>query len=466
MSRKVVPVSRLVRYIKEYMESDPVLHGVMIEGEISNLRIPNSGHWYFSLKDEKASLTCVMFAFANRKVSFQPKNGDKVILIGDVSVYESMGSMQMVASSMQPSGIGDLYLQFEALKKKLFAEGLFAESHKKPLPKYPMDIALVTGSNTAARSDVLITFQKRWPIAKIHEYPAQMQGKDAAPKIIDALLQADQNNHQLIVLARGGGSLEDLWCFNDEALAKTIYNLHTPIITGIGHETDTTLVDYVADVRANTPTGAVEIGTPDIVEVQSMLLTYKMRLMNHVRANMQVHRKQFQYYKQSTVFQNPQKILSEKIVQLQFLSEKLHSATHVFTYQQKQLQSLMHRFNQQVYSATNRISETLQKNQTSLQLHTIHQLENTKQKLNQQKESLENAIVEQKDKKIESYQKMLQLLDAYSPLKVLERGYSVTYLHDKVITNVQQVQKNDTLVVRLFEGSLKAKVEEIENERK
>ena len=190
----------------------------------------------------------------------------------------------MVASSMQPSGIGELYLKLEQMKKQLLQEGLFEESHKKQLPEYPMDIALVTGSNTAAREDVLITFRKRWSIAKIHEYPCPVQGTQASPKIIDALKRADEGNHELVILARGGGSLEDLWCFNDEALARTIYAMHTPIVTGIGHETDTTLADYVSDKRANTPTGAVEVSTPNIVDVKAMLSSFQIRMVNAVKA--------------------------------------------------------------------------------------------------------------------------------------------------------------------------------------
>ena len=185
MSRRVVPVSTLVHYLKEAMEGDPVLHGVLVEGEVSNLRKPYSGHWYFSLKDDHASISCVMFRSANARVSFPLKNGDQVILRGDVSVYEAGGSMQIIASSLQPSGIGDLYLQLEALKKKLSAEGLFAEEHKKKIPVFPDRLGLITGNNTAAREDVLITLKRRWPLVEIHEYPCAVQGKEAAPQIIE-----------------------------------------------------------------------------------------------------------------------------------------------------------------------------------------------------------------------------------------------------------------------------------------
>lgn len=463
MSRRVVPVSRLVRYIKESFASDPVLHGVMIEGEISNLRIPNSGHWYFSLKDDKASLTCVMFAYQNNRIKFHPKNGDKVILTGDVSVYESMGSMQMIASNMQPSGIGDLYLQFEFLKKKLNAEGLFDIAHKKKLPLYPMDIAVITGSNTAAIEDIFITFHKRWPIAEITEYPAPVQGKEAAGKIIQALEKADEGNHDLIILARGGGSLEDLWCFNDENLARFIYKMHTPVVTGIGHETDTTLVDFVSDFRANTPTGAVEAATPDIFEVQADLNTLQIRLCNAVKQKAQMERKEWTRLSNSAVLKNPQRMIQERTVHLQMLSEKLlHTKTKVLE-SRHALNQTTSALNQCIYNSSTHIQAKLNeakaslmlavKRKTDLQQHTIQSCENR----------MLIAIQSNDYRFQEEIQKMAHLLDAYSPLKVLSRGYSVTYHNNKVITDANCVSKEDQILIRLSKGTIQAKVEEIKN---
>ncbi len=460
MSRRVVPVSRLVRYIKEYMDSDPVLHGVMIEGEISNLRIPNSGHWYFSLKDEKASLTCAMFAYQNRKVSFQPKNGDKVILVGDVTVYESMGSMQMVASSMQPSGIGELYLKFEELKKKLYQEGLFEESHKKTLPRFPMDIALVTGSNTAARKDVLITFQKRWPIARITEYPAPVQGLEASCKIIEALKKADAGNHELVILARGGGSLEDLWCFNDESLSRFIYQMNTPIITGIGHETDTTLVDYVSDVRANTPTGAVEVGTPDLHEISASLDQYEIRLINTVKSKIQKDRNDLIHYANSSVLKNPYQFIQEKIVKVQFISERLLKYQYLIQSKRNQLDQILTIFHKQMNSTSRVIRDELKEQKTELIVQVNKQLTNAQHTLSLKNDALYTGIDKNRNRYSNDVQNMIHLLDAYSPLKVLSRGYSVTYKDNHVIKDIQEVNINDTLTVRLSNGTVITKVED------
>lgn len=463
MSRRVVPVSRLVRYIKESMESDPVLRGVMIEGEISNLRIPNSQHWYFSLKDEKASLTCVMFAYQNKKVTFQPKNGDKVILIGDVSVYESMGSMQMVASSMQPSGIGELYLKLEQMKKQLFQEGLFEESHKKQLPEYPMDIALVTGSNTAAREDVLITFRKRWPIAKIHEYPCPVQGAQASTKIIEALKRADEGNHELVILARGGGSLEDLWCFNDEALARTIYAMHTPIVTGIGHETDTTLVDYVSDKRANTPTGAVEVSTPNIVDVKAMLSSYQIRMINAVKAIEERKQQQLLHLASSSVLKNPKKLLNEKIVMLQYTQERLMRYPSSLREKRSALDRMTSLFHQKMVASSNEIRSEIKNQQAQLVVNMHRQLDHNQHILSMQEESLKTSMQVNSTRYHNDLERMVKLLDAYSPLKVLSRGYSVTYKNDKVITDVDDLNINDELTIRLSKGMVLTKVEDIKH---
>lgn len=463
MSRKVVPVSRLVRYLKEYMDSDPVLHGVMIEGEISNLRIPNSGHWYFSLKDDKASLTCCMFAYQNRKITFKPKNGDKVILVGDVTVYEAYGNVQMVATNMQPSGVGELYLKLEELKKKLYQEGLFNEAHKQCLPKYPMDIALVTGRDTAARKDVLITFHNRWPVARITEYPAPVQGKDAANKIIESLKQAESGNHEVIILARGGGSLEDLWCFNDEKLARYIFQMHTPVVTGVGHETDTTIVDYVSDVRANTPTGAVEVATPDIHEVLASLDQSKIRLVNSMKSKIQKEKREINHYADSSVFKNPHKLLNEKIVQLDFMNERLLKYQSYLKEERLELNQILSLFHHKMYSISTDISNELKDNRSSLIIYTNHLKDSKKHQLDSYENRLLNSIQINLSRYQNQTNKMIQLLDAYSPLKVLSRGYSVTYKNDKVITSVDDVQIEDKLTIRLSNGTLVTKVEEIKD---
>lgn len=460
MSRRVVPVSTLVHYLKESMDGDPVLHGVMVEGEISNIRKPYSGHWYFSLKDDRAYLSCVMFRYRNQSVSFDPKNGDKVIVKGDVSVYEQTGNMQLVAESMQPSGIGDLYLQFEALKKKLSTEGLFNEEHKKPIPAYAMDIALVTGNNTAAREDVLITLHKRWPLAEIHEYPCPVQGAEAAPKITEALSRADAGGHQIIILARGGGSIEDLWCFNDESLARFIYQMHTPVITGIGHEIDFTLCDYVADLRANTPTGAAEAAVPDMHEVMAALKQYRTRMIQAVQSDIDLAHMHYQKLAAAPVFKNPQKLYSEQAVRLDYLEEKL---MHIIQKPSERKQDLMHLFqklSQEIHSYSSSIREDLQQAKSLMALYTQLRFSKGYNELQKNKEDLQNSMENILDKKQERLQQDIRLLDAYSPLKVLQRGYSITSKDGKAIRSIDDVKIHDNVDIRLSDGTLKAEIKE------
>ena len=461
MSRRVVPVSTLVHYLKESMEGDPVLHGVMIEGEISNLRKPYSGHWYFSLKDERASISCVMFASRNRSVKFTPKNGDKVVIKGDVSVYEAMGNMQVIATAMQPYGIGDLYLQLEALKKKLSAEGLFDAEHKKPIPAYAMDIALVSGNNTAAREDVLITLHRRWPIAKITEYPAPVQGMDAAPKIIESLRKADAGNHQIIILARGGGSLEDLWCFNDENLARFIYQMHTPVITGIGHEIDFTIADYVADLRANTPTGAAEAAVPDMEEVSASLAQYRVRMISHMHARLDLEKSQLNRLGQNTVFTRPERLYSDEAMKLNMLEEKLMQVSRKPKEKKAELSALFQRFNQCIYARSAEIRNQVRSNESRLILSARRSVDQERNRLHNDQDALIRDTRNVMNQKKESYTRMVKLLDAYSPLKVLERGYSITSKDGTVVKRTADLKEADSVSVRLSDGTFDAEVKEI-----
>ncbi len=463
MARKIVPVSVVVKYLKTTLDNAPGLHGVMVEGEISNLRKPASGHLYFSLKDDSASISCVMFAYQARKITFPIANGDKVILTGDVTVYVNEGRMQILAKDMRPSGIGELYLQFEALKKKLSEEGLFNPLHKKKIPSYATDIALVSGNQTAAREDVLITFQKRWPLARITEYPAPVQGDGAAAKIIESLKTADENHHDLIILARGGGSLEDLWCFNDESLARFIYQMQTPVITGIGHETDTTLVDYVSDLRANTPTGAVQVAVPDQFETEAMLAQLRMRMIRAMHNKYNIQKQQYTRLASANVLQHPEKIVSEPILKLDQFSQRLLITQKILIENRQEFQQLFQSFHQQLFNYSNLLRRQLNEKQNQLVLSTRQTLDTNQHELSIHQENLQKAIQFYQHRQNESLQKKIGLLDAYSPLKVLQRGYSVTYQDDKVIHSIHQVNVHDDLSIRLSDGTVSAKIEEIQH---
>ena len=413
MSRRVVPVSTLVNYLKKVMDENPVLHGVMIEGEISNIRMPYSGHWYFSLKDDHAALKCVMFSSANQKLGFKPENGDKVVLKGDVSVYVVDGSMQMIATNMERSGIGQLYQQFELLKKKLSDEGLFDASLKKPLPMYPMNIALVTGNNTAAREDALITLKKRWPIAKLTEYPAPVQGMDAAPKIIRALQAADNGNHQVIMLVRGGGSIEDLWSFNTEEVVRAIFKCKTPIVTGIGHETDTTLSDFVSDVRASTPTAAAELVTPNLIDIKNRLAFNNDKINRRIIYILEDYKTRILNSNSNPYFKNYANIYN--------------------TYRDKVF---------------------LLEKELSKEINNL--LKDKRSELKNSKDIFKKIDVTGTYK--ENFLKKVENLEANSPINILKKGYSITFLNDSKITSVKCVNKNDNVSIRLTDGIIECNV--------
>ncbi len=459
--KRVVTVSRLVRYLKGQLESNAYLHSLYVEGEVSNLRRPYSGHWYFSLKDEQSSIPCVMFASSARNVKFPVNNGDKVIVRGDITVYMPEGRMQLLVQAMQPGGTGALYLQLEALKKKLFAEGLFDEAHKKPLPQFPMDIALVTGNNTAARSDVLITLKKRWPVASIHEYPCPVQGEGAALKIVEALQKADGDHHDVILLVRGGGSLEDLWCFNDELLARTVYAMHTPIVTGVGHETDTTLVDYVSDHRANTPTGAVEAAVPDIHEVRKHIQDLKVRMMNASGTAIKHKRMMLERMAMSSVFRSPDMLYRDKVMKLDFLREKLIHSTTVADKNRVLLNNLRNRIVTLAMQESHTLKTKTYEKRTALLQEMNHALSQSETRLTSNEDALVRNMKLVLDSKRNELEKEMRLLDAYSPLKVLDRGYSIVTKDDKAVIDAKDLQKEDLVTLRFAKGSAQAKIEKI-----
>ena len=444
MSQNVVSVSTLVHYLKSKLESDNLIQKVLVEGEISNFSNYRSGHWYFSLKDENSLIRCVMFSSYNKKVQFAPKDGDKVIIQADVSVYEQRGDIQLLVYAMKSDKIGDLYLQFEQLKAKLYAEGLFNDKYKKPIPLYPMNIALVTGANTAARSDVLTTLNRRWPIAEIHEYSVLVQGNESAGQIINALSRADNNHHDVILLVRGGGSIEDLWSFNDETLARTIFNLKTPIITGIGHEINYTISDYVADLRAPTPTGAAERCAPDQKDVLNMLNVYQTRLNTAITTKKDHASRELNKYSSSFVFSSPQRLYSEKEMQLVNLSNALYHS--VQTYELNLEQSLSR--------YAHLLTSTIKDNLSQLNLD-----------INEYKNKLNNSVKFIKDKKENYLRQNASLLDAYSPLKSLARGYAIVEKDGEAIKSTDNLHTDDTLSIRMYDGKIITKVAEIIKEK-
>lgn len=440
MSQSVMKVSALVRYLKSKLDNDGTLQRIIVSGEISNFVNHRSGHWYFTIKDESSRLSCVMFASSAARSKYIPKDGDKVLIQANTSLFEASGQLQLYCTGIKPDGVGDLHVQFELLKKKLFDEGYFEESHKQEIPAYPMKLGLITGKNTAAREDVVSTLQRRWPLAQLTEMHTLVQGDGAANQIIDALTKMDQLHLDVILLVRGGGSIEDLWAFNDENLAQCIYHLQTPIVTGVGHEIDTTIVDYVSDQRAPTPTGACELATPDIQEVQQQLNLIRQNLTRQCQNDLASARKQLSYLQNSQVFKNPAMLFDQKSLHLDYLANRLSATKYVVQEERASLEYL-----------TQCLKTAMGKTMTELR-HQNNVYENAlKQRI---KVSLEQRKQDLGEK--------IHLLDAYSPLNVLKRGYAIAKTNQGVITSVKQLKIHDELQVQLADGKVTASVVEKE----
>lgn len=412
---ETLSVTQLNTYIKANLEGDPTFHNVQVMGEISNFKNHSSGHFYFTLKDNQSRVNAVMFATYARKVKIKLEDGMKVIIKANIGVYLNGGTYQLYAFDIEPIGVGNLYLQFEELKKKLANEGLFAEENKKIIPKFPLNIGVISAKEGAAIQDVITTIQRRWPITKITLIPSLVQGKSATKAVCNALIKADSLNFDTIIVARGGGSIEDLWCFNEEEVARTVFAMKTPIISAIGHETDFTIIDFVSDRRAPTPTGAAEIATPNLEDVITYFEQQKARIIKAQRTNLDNLRTKLSNLATSKTLKRPELLYAEKQLQLNYLQQRLVSI----------------------------------KDKTFIK--TSAYLDAKKQEL---KQKLLGLIQNSKHR----HQTCVAKLDMLSPLKVLTRGYSITSINEKPITSVTNVKIEDEISILLKDGKLKAKV--------
>lgn len=436
MMNRMWSVSALVSYIKRGIDHDENLMQLLVRGEISNLVKHRSGHYYFTLKDDKARMSCVMFSNYARLVRFDLENGSRVIAQCKVSVYEAGGSVQLYVNGLQPDGIGEMYLQLEALKKKMMSEGYFDPAHKKKLPMYPMDIALISAKEAAAASDVRTTIARRWPLAKITFYPSLVQGSEAAAMLIETIKKADQKHHDVILLVRGGGSIEDLWAFNQEALAKCIYDAATPIVTGVGHETDTTLVDYVSDARAATPTAAAELVTPDIQEVSDQLQRYKKMMADRLKMLLDRSTHRLDKVKSHPYIKNPMAYIENSMMSLDLKRNAFETYIHGMMNLHSDVEQKRIRFAHAGSLMVQKMENQLWQQNDKLLIHTKRYGLDSERELRGR----------------------IQLLDAYSPLKILLRGYSLTKINGHCIKSIDDVQVNDRIVTTLSDGEIYSNV--------
>ncbi len=331
MDKQILSVSQLNSLIKAQLESEPLFHNVCIRGELSNYKIYPSGHHYFTLKDEGGSLRCVMFRSSAQKLRYCPENGMAVLAYGRITVYERDGAYQLQVTELMPEGTGDLQIAFEQLKAKLSAEGLFDPAHKKPLPAMPERIAVITSSAGAAVHDMIRILGRRWPMTKVLLMPVRVQGVEAPAEIAGAIKYANEFKvADLIITGRGGGSIEDLWAFNDERVARAIYDSELPVISAVGHEPDVTISDYVADVRASTPSNAAEIAVPDCEEIRALLNKLSVISVQGMDAKLKNYRQRLENISSKAVITDPSAQINNRRQNLDYLCERLVSSQERF----------------------------------------------------------------------------------------------------------------------------------------
>ena len=479
----IFTVTQLNYSVRHLLEVE--LGQVWLTGEISNFSQPVSGHWYLTLKDENAQVRCAMFKMKNLRVNFRPQNGMQVLVRASVSLYEPRGDYQLIIESMQMAGDGLLQQQFDGLKMKLAAQGLFAQEHKKPIPKFVKRVGIITSPSGAALQDILHILNRRDPSLQIVIYPTLVQGKEATQDIIDTIRLANQRKEcDVLIVGRGGGSLEDLWCFNEEMVAYAIYQSELPIISAVGHETDVTIADFVADLRAPTPSAAAELVSRDQQEIVRQLQHHlnmvnlafdrlwaeKLSRFQHLnlRLNAQSPAKQLEllHFKLTQIFDRLQgrleqslKLKEQKIAQLflrvqakhpsrQLEMQKLH-LTQQETRLCKQIEQLFNAKRQKFYFAKQRLDNSTLPHNISLQNQNLQQLSHR----------LTYLIEKQFTKQQQGFHALCTKLDGLSPLKILGRGYSITQNDQQhVITNTKQITKGDRITTQLVNGQILSEV--------
>ena len=389
-----ITVTDLNKYIKDKIANDEYLNHILIKGEISNFKHHYTGHMYFTLKDENSLVKCIMFKSYAQKLNFTPKDGMKVYILGSVSVFERDGVYQIYAQVMEEDGLGDLYTKYQELKNKLEKEGLFDNSNKKQIPMMPKVIGVLTSQTGSVIRDIINVSTRRNPNVYIRLLPVPVQGEGAAEKIADGIRYMNENNlADVLILARGGGSLEDLWPFNEEIVARTIYESKIPIISAVGHETDFSIADFVADLRAPTPSAAAELAVPDIYEVKQKILGYQNRLRISLVKKVELMKMRYEKCMASSVFKEPtRKIQEQYLIVDQYIKK------------------------------------------------------------------LENLIKTRYEKDKTKYIEIVAKLDAYSPLKTLSRGYSITEKDGKIVKTVKDLKEGDNILIHLVDGNKNATI--------
>lgn len=415
MEKRYLTVSALNRYLKAKIDSDEQLQKILIKGEVSNFKHHSSGHLYFTLKDETSRINAVMFASKARKLPFELENGMKVLIQASVSVYDVAGTYQLYVDNIEQDGLGNLYLRYEQLKKALALEGLFDQEHKQEIPKFPSKIAVLSAYPSAALADIVRTIKLRFPVVRVIVFPIPVQGKGAYLHIINTLNYVDSLGFNTIIIARGGGSLEDLWNFNEEALARQIYACQTPIISAVGHEMDFTICDFVSDVRCATPSEAAMFATPDQKELKKHLYELQEQLTYRMKQYLHIHQQKLDRLKNSYFLNTPEALYSQEILRLTHLKDQLFYHFKV------------------------------------LDLKVYQQLLEYQKLL---KQKMDQKIQQQNYKT----QQLIVQLDAFSPLKVMQRGYTLIKKDQKLMKSKNDIQTDDIVDIQFYDGVRKAQI--------
>ncbi|WP_188453696.1 exodeoxyribonuclease VII large subunit [Virgibacillus oceani] len=447
MNRNYLTVTALTKYIKRKFETDPHLKTILLKGEISNFKHHSRGHMYMTIKDDNSRIQAVMFAGNNRFLKFEPENGMNVLIKGEIGVFEPHGQYQLYIQQMDPDGIGALYLAFEQLKEKLHKQGYFNPENKKEIPKFPKRIGVITSPTGAAVRDIITTIKRRYPICYTTIIPVLVQGQNAALSIAKAIETAnDYDNFDVLIVGRGGGSIEELWSFNEEIVAHAIYHSAIPVISAVGHETDTTISDFVADLRAPTPTGAAELAVPSQIELKGRLATINRSLTKVMISDFERAKQALQRIKQSYAFRYPKQLTRQKEQELDKQVERLNKLLKIHANRKKEMFINM---------------KTRLANQ-----HPEKQLSQARKNLIQlikQNNYYMNKNVEQKTAQISL---LLDKLFLLNPLEIMKRGFAIPYTNTKdIIKSAEQVGQDDIISLKLSDGNLDCRVLEVKEDK-
>ena len=410
-------ITEINELVKSILESEPILNDIYVKGEISNIKYHSRGHLYFSLKDENSKINAVFFN-VNNKLLFDPKDGDSVLIRGRINVYPVSGSYQIVVTEMKQDGIGNLYVLFEELKRKLASEGLFDKEHKKKIPRFPEKVGVITAREGAAVRDIITTINRRYPLCEIYLFPSLVQGEGAKENIVRMIRKANETDIDVLIVGRGGGSIEDLWAFNEEIVAREIYNSRVPIISAVGHEIDYTIADFVADLRAPTPTAAAELAVKDKEDIENYLSDAVTRMNKALINKINYYSEKIEKYKSNFIINNPLKMFDAKINALNLMKEKIIRLSKIFDDKSNELKILKEKLKQSYINNIN---------------------------LNQ---NLVNQI------KIK--------LDLLNPTNVLQKGYSIVKKDNKIIKDKNDLNIGDNINIIMNNGEILSEVKGIE----